>query len=161
MNVNEFFDWDKYLFNLITWIVTPNAAMGKDGFIGLKAAEMSETVKNIQSLVPSKQPGFNQILLSITLLAKTRSQVVVNNLKQLGYDLLNTKTMFIQDKWAEWTERLKSIIPSNIKKRSLWHMFLTTSIGKMRLSTGLKLIIQTRFLVQKYDLAENITKCVS
>ena len=77
---------------------------------------MSEIVQNIPLLVPSAQPGFSQILLSITMLAKSGSQMVVNNLKQLGHGLSNTKTVFIQDKWAEWTERLKSIIPSNIKK---------------------------------------------
>ena len=51
------------------------------------------------------------------MLAKTGSQMVVNNLKQLGHGLSNTERGFIQDKWAEWTETLKSIIPSNIKKR--------------------------------------------
>ena len=45
--------------------------------------------------------------------------MVVTNRKQIGHGLSNTETVSIQDKWAEWTERLKSIIPSNIKKRSL------------------------------------------
>ena len=47
--------------------------MGKNSFIGLsyrKAAKISEIVKKIQSLVPGVQLGFNQILLSITMLAK-------------------------------------------------------------------------------------------
>ena len=117
---NEFFELDKSLFNLIAWIVSPNAAMGKDGFVELsygKATKISEIVQNIQSLVPVAQPDFNQIILSITMLAKTGSQMVVNNLKQLGHGLSNTERGFIQDKWAEWTETLKSIIPSNIKKR--------------------------------------------
>ena len=60
--------------------------MGKDDFVGLsygKATKINEIVQNIQSLVPGVQPGFNQILLSITILAKTRSQMVVNTLKQL------------------------------------------------------------------------------
>ena len=105
---------------MIAWIVSPNAAMGKDGFVELsygKATKISEIVQNIQSLVPVAQPDFNQIILSITMLAKTGSQMVVNNLKQLGHGLSNTERGFIQDKWAEWTETLKSIIPSNIKKR--------------------------------------------
>ena len=93
--------------------------MGKDGFVGLsyrKVTKMSEIVQNIRLLVPGAQPVFNQTLLSITMLAKTRSQMVVNNLRQLGHGLSNTETVFIQDKWGEWTERLESIIPLNIKK---------------------------------------------
>ena len=42
--------------------------------------------------------------------------MIINDLKQLGAGISNTETMFIQDKWAEWTENLSSIIPSNIKK---------------------------------------------
>ena len=61
-------------------------------------------------------PGFNQILLSITMLTK----MVVNDLKELGLGLLNTETVFIQDKLAEWTEKLKFMIPSveNLSKIS-------------------------------------------
>ena len=75
------------------------------------------------------------------MLAKIGSQMVVNNLKKLGHGLSNIGTVFIRNKWAEWTERRKSVIPSNIKKVSSQHMFLKTSIGEIRLSTGLKLII--------------------
>ena len=80
---NEFLDLDKSFLNLIPWIVSPNAAMDKDSFVGLsyrKARNISEIVQNVQSLVPGAQPGFNQILLSITMLARTESQMVVNNL---------------------------------------------------------------------------------
>ena len=44
---NEFLDLDKRFLNLIPWIVSPNAAMGKDGFVGLsycKARNISEIV---------------------------------------------------------------------------------------------------------------------
>ena len=80
---NEFLDLDKSFLNLIPWIVSPNAAMDKDSFVGLsyrKARNISEIVQNVQSLVPGAQPGFNQILLSTTMLARTESQMVVNNL---------------------------------------------------------------------------------
>ena len=98
---NEFLDLVKGLFNMIAWIVSPNAAKGKDCFVGLsyrKATKLSEIAQNIQSLVPGAQPDFSQILLSITMLAKTGSQMVVNNLKILGHGLSNTETVFIQDK---------------------------------------------------------------
>ena len=67
---------------MIAWIVSLNAAMGKDGAVGLpyhKAIKISEIVQNIQSLVPGVQQGFSQILLSITILAKTGSHMIVNN----------------------------------------------------------------------------------
>ena len=44
---NEFLDLDKRFLNLIPWIVSPNAAMGKDGFVGLsycKSRNISEIV---------------------------------------------------------------------------------------------------------------------
>ena len=46
--------------------------------------------------------------------------MVVNDLKELGLGLLNTETVFIQDKLAEWTEKLKFMIPSfeNLSKIS-------------------------------------------
>ena len=47
---NEFLDFDKRLLNLIAWIVNPNAAMGKDGFVRLsyrEATKISEIVQNI------------------------------------------------------------------------------------------------------------------
>lgn len=59
-------------------------------------------------IVPSVQPCFILILLLITMLVKTGSQMVVNDLTQLGHGLSNTETMFTQDKWAECAERLKS-----------------------------------------------------
>ena len=109
----ELLELDNRLFNLIAWIVSPSAALGKNDFVQLseqKATKLSEIVQNIQSLFPGSQPGFNQILLSITTLAKTGSQMVINDLKQLGAGISYTETMFIQDKWAEWTKNVSSII---------------------------------------------------
>lgn len=83
------------MLNLIAWIVSPNAAMGKDGAVGLscsKSTKISDIVQNIQLLVPGAKPGFNQILLSVTMLAG--SLLVENNLKQLRQDLPNTKTVY-------------------------------------------------------------------
>ena len=47
---DELLELDKRLFNLIAWIVSPSAAMGKIGFLRLserKATKISETVQNI------------------------------------------------------------------------------------------------------------------
>ena len=100
---NEFLDLDKLLFNLIVWTFSPNAALGKNGFIGVsyrKATKIKKIVQNIQSIVLGAQPGFNQTLLSIARLVKTWSPMVVNNLKQLDHGLPNTEAVFIQDKWS-------------------------------------------------------------
>ena len=119
MESDELLKLDNRLLKLIAWIVSPSAAMGKTGFVRLserKATKVSKIVQNIQSLVPGSQSVFNQILLSIITLAKTGSQIVINDLKKLGAGISNTETMFIQDKWAEWTENCSSTIPPNIKK---------------------------------------------
>ena len=119
MESDELLKLDNRLLKLIAWIVSPSTAMGKTGFVRLserKATKVSKIVQNIQSLVPGSQSVFNQILLSIITLAKTGSQMVINDLKKLGAGISNTETMFIQDKWAEWTENCSSTIPPNIKK---------------------------------------------
>ena len=119
MESDELLKLDNRLLKLIAWIVSPSAAMGKTGFLRLserKATKVSKIVQNIQLLVPGSQSVFNQILLSIITLAKTGSQMVINDLKKLGAGISNTETMFIQDKWAEWTENCSSTIPPNIKK---------------------------------------------
>ena len=119
MESDELLKLDNRLLKLIAWIVSPSAAIGKTGFVRLserKATKVSKIVQNIQSLVPGSQSVFNQILLSIITLAKTGSQMVINDLKKLGAGISNTETMFIQDKWAEWTENCSSTIPPNIKK---------------------------------------------
>ena len=119
MESDELLKLDNRLLKLIAWIVSPSAAMGKTGFVRLserKATKVSKIVQNIQLLVPGSQSVFNQILLSIITLAKTGSQMVINDLKKLGAGISNTETMFIQDKWAEWTENCSSAIPPNIKK---------------------------------------------
>ena len=119
MESDELLKLDNRLLKLIAWIVSPSAAMGETGFVRLserKATKVSKIVQNIQSLVPGSQSVFNQILLSIITLAKTGSQMVINDLKKLGAGISNTETMFIQDKWAEWTENCSSTIPPNTKK---------------------------------------------
>ena len=112
-------DLNRKLFNLIAWVVSPNAAMDKNGFVKLssrKEIKVNEIVQNIQALVPGSKPGLNQILLSLNTLSKTGSSMIVNDLKQLGHGISNTEAMFIQDKWAEWTDNVSTVIPSNIKK---------------------------------------------
>ena len=110
---------DKILYNLIAWIVSPKSSMGKDGYVKLPKAKMikvTQCCNNIQSLVPGGQPNIGQILLSLNVYGQTGSSNLINDLRHFGYGIPYTEVLFIQDKWAEWTDKQKSIIPSNIKK---------------------------------------------
>ena len=53
--------------------------------------------------------------MSLTVHRKTGSSGVTDTLHKLGYGISYTETLFIEDKWAEWTEAQSAIIPSNIK----------------------------------------------
>ena len=95
LETDELLELDKRLFNLIAWIVSPSASISKNGFVRLsekKTIKASKNVQNLHSLVPRSQPGFNHILLSITTLAKKESQMINNDLKQLGAGISNTET---------------------------------------------------------------------
>ena len=53
--------------------------------------------------------------MSLTIHRKTGSSGVTDTLHKLGYGISYTETLFIEDKWAEWTEAQSAIIPLNIK----------------------------------------------
>ena len=91
------------------------------------------------------------------MLAKTTSQMVVNNFKQLGHGLSNTETVLMQDKWAEWTERPKSIIPSNIKKGIIVRHVFGNIHWKNKIPDRIETHHTNSILVQKQDLAENLS----
>ena len=84
--------------------------------------------------------------------------MVINDLKQLGAGISNTETMFIQDKWAEWTEKLSSIIPSNIKKGVIATHICGNIDQKNKNVNRSETHYTNSILVQKYDLTENVLK---
>ena len=89
------------LFNLVSWIVSPNLFPGEDGFVKLshrRAVKVKEICQNIQSLAPSVQPSRSQVSLSMTIYGKTGSKNVINDLHSLGPGISYTELMFIQDK---------------------------------------------------------------
>ena len=83
--------------------------------------------------------------------------MVVNNLKQLGHGLSNTETVFIQGKWTEWAEILKSIIPSNIKIGVIVTHVFENFDSKSKTLDRIEAHHTNSILVQKYDLAENLS----
>ena len=107
------------LYNELAWIVDPNAQLNDDGKVKLsqiKATKIQQIAQDIQALLPKSQPSLDQVLLSLTMHRKTGSSGVVDTLHGLGYGMSYTETIFIEDKWAEWSEQQHSDIPSNILK---------------------------------------------
>ena len=108
---------DTHLHNLLGWIVQPNATLNDNGLVSLsksKASKIMQLVQNIESLMPNAKPSLDQALLSLTMHRKTGSSAVVNTLHHLGHGISYSKTVFIEDKWAEWGRNCSSDIPSNI-----------------------------------------------
>lgn len=107
------------LHNELAWIVNPNGQLDDDGRVQLsktKATKLVQVAQVIQTLLPNAKPSLDQALLSLTMHRKTGSSGVVDTLHNLGYGISYTDTMFIQDKWAEWSKNQQSYIPSNIAK---------------------------------------------
>ena len=45
---------------------------------------------------------------------KTGSSDVVDTLHRLGHGISYSETLFVEDKWAEWSQYQSNLIPSNI-----------------------------------------------
>ena len=55
---------------------------------------------------------------------KTGLKSIVENLSRLGHRLSYTQIMFIQDRWAQWTDNQPSYITPNIRKgKMVTHVF--------------------------------------
>ena len=76
-----------------------------------KGKERKYTNLYIKSMLPNSKPALDQVLLSVSLHAKTGSQDVVDTVHRLGYGISYTDTIFVQDRWAEWSTNRCSIIP--------------------------------------------------
>lgn len=65
--------------------------------------------------------------------------------------------MFIQDNWADWTERLKSIISSNIKKGVMVTHVFENIDWKNKSLNRIETHHMKSILIQKYDFTENLS----
>ena len=59
-------------------------------------------------------PSKDQVLLSLTMHLKTGSSDVVDTLHRLGHGISYSETLFVEDKWAEWSQYQSNLILSNI-----------------------------------------------
>ena len=71
---------------------------------------------DIITLIATLKPTLGHVLLSLNAYHKTRSSAIVDDLHKLAHGISYTETRFIEDKWAEWSSRQSTIIPSNIRK---------------------------------------------
>ena len=110
---------NKNLYNLLAWIVSPSSTYDDHGVVKLsetKATKVTKICADIESLIPNAMPSLSHVLLSLNVYRKTGSSNIISDLHKLGHGLSYTATKFIEDKWAEWTERQSSLIPCNIHK---------------------------------------------
>ena len=108
------------LLNLVTWIIYPRAAL--DGRVEVvlpkrKRTKVHQLVHNIKLLLPKSTPALDQVLLSVTQHVKTGPQDVVDTVHKLGYGIFYTDTIFVQDKWAEWSTN--RFVADNIDFRTI------------------------------------------
>ena len=96
------------LYNLIRWIIDPNARFSNYGFAKLsksKSIKVMKTCDDIMTPIPTLKPALGQVLLSLNTYHKTGSRTIVDDLYKLGHRISYTETYFIEDKWAEWSSR--------------------------------------------------------
>ena len=79
-----------------------------------KARKVLQITQNITALLPNTLPSKDQVLLSLTMHKKTGSSDVVDTLHRLGHGISYSETLFVEDKWAEWSQYQSNLIPSNI-----------------------------------------------
>ena len=143
------------LLNLITWIIYHRAALdgrGEAVLLKRKIMKVHQLVHNIKSLLPKSKLALDQVLLSVTLHAKTRSQDVVDTVHRLGYGISSTDTIFVQDKWAEWSTNRCSIIPKNIQKGVIvTHVADNINFKKKSIQPGRETHNTNSILIQHVD----------
>ena len=108
------------LYNLIGWIIDPNARFSKDGYVKLSKTKSIKVMKichDMMTHIPTLQPAFDQVLLSLNTYHKTGSSTVVDDLHKLGHSIAYTKTRFIEDKWLEWSSNQSTIMPLKYSQR--------------------------------------------
>ena len=149
------------MFNLVSWIVSPNLFPGEDGFVKLsdrRAVKVKEICQNIQSLAPSVQPSRSQVSLSMTIYGKTGSKNVINDLHSLGPGISYTELMFIQDKWAEWSVGQWRTCPSNKRTGVIATHVFNNIDWKNKNIIRQESHYTKSILVHKYDLAEELSR---
>ena len=149
----------KLLYNFLAWIACPNAHMGKDGFVKLsanKATVIAQICDNVTALVPFAKPALSQVLLSLSIYAKTGSKLVIDDLKKIGTGISYTETIFILDKWAEWACKQGSLIPGNIVQHIMTtHVF--DNIDWSNKNGRLEIHLTNSILIQSNDLTKQLS----
>ena len=150
----------KILYNFLASVVSPHSHIGKDGFVKLsenKATVVTQICDNISALAPFSKPTMSQVLLSLSIYAKTGSKLVIDDLKRIGTGISYTETLFILDKWAEWAAEQGSIIPANILKHIIaTHIF--DNIDWSNKNGRLEIHLTNSILVQRTDIVDKLAQ---
>lgn len=146
------------LYNFLAWIVCPHACVGKDGLVKLsenKATIVTQICDNITALSPHNKPTLSQVLLSLSIYAKTGSKLIIDDLKRIGTGISYTETIFILDKWAEWIVMQGSIIPGNIVKDVMCtHVF--DNIDWSNKNGRLEVHLTNSILIQRNNIVDQL-----
>ena len=112
-------DVNMNLYNFLALVASPYSTIDNTCTVRLsesKATKITKICEDIESLVPTCKPSLSQMLFSLNSHRRTGSSNVVNDIHDFGHGISYTDTLFIEDKWAEWSEKQTSFIPSNIEK---------------------------------------------
>ena len=116
---------------------------------------LTQICDNISALAPFSKPTISQVLLSLSIYAKTGSKLVIDDLKRIGAGISYTETLFILDKWAEWAAEQGSIIPGNILKLIIaTHIF--DNIDWSNKNDRLEIHLTNSILVQRTDIVDKL-----
>ena len=87
-------------YNLIGWIIDPNAQFSNDGFVNRsknKSIKVMKICDDIMTLIPTLQPVILGQVKSLNTYHKTGSSTIVDDLHKLGHGISYTQTRFIED----------------------------------------------------------------
>ena len=99
----------------------------------VKASKVSKICGDIETLISNAKPPLPQVLLLLNVYRKTGSREVMTDLHRIGHGLSYTETIFIQDKWAEWSENQSKLVPNNIDEDSIVSLQLIILTQKIKL----------------------------
>ena len=141
------------LYNLVALIVSPNSPFDIDSSVKLSKGKRTIVTKissDIELLIANKTPSVSQVLLSLSMNRKTGSSTVINDLHKFVPGIWYIEIKFIEDKWAESSEQLSPLLPSNIEKHLITMLVFDSIAWKNKDHTG-KETHNTNLILRKYQ----------
>ena len=121
----------------------------------VKASKVSKICGDIETLISNAKPPLPQVLLLLNVYRKTGSREVMTDLHRIGHGLSYTETIFIQDKWAEWSENQLKLVPNDIDEDSIVTLAADNTDSKNKTFKGEETHNTNSILIQKNTLLED------